>query len=30
MGKCLEGDCTKHMDNYREMVRLYYEIMYEY
>lgn len=30
MGKCLEGDCKNHMDNYREMVRLYYEIMYEY
>lgn len=29
-GKCLEGDCTNHMDNYREMLRLYYEIMYEY
>lgn len=30
MGKCLESDCKNHMDNYREMVRLYYEIMYEY
>ncbi len=30
MGKCLKGKCTNHMDNYREMLRLYYEIMYEY
>lgn len=29
-GKCLEGDCNNHMDNYREMLRLYYEIMYVY
>lgn len=29
-GKCLEGECTNHMDNYREMLRLYYEIMYVY
>ncbi len=30
MGKCLEGDCTNHMDNYREMIRLLREIIYEY
>lgn len=29
-GKCLEGDCTDHMTNYRQMLRLYYEIMYVY
>lgn len=30
MGKCLEGDCTNHMDNYRELIRLINEIIYEY
>ena len=29
-GKCLEGDCTNHMDNYRELIRLINEIIYEY
>lgn len=29
-GKCIEGECENHMDNYREMLRLYYEIMYVY
>ena len=30
MGKCLEGDCTNHMDNYREMIRLINELIYQY
>lgn len=30
MGKCLEGKCENHMDNYREMIRLINEIVYEY